>query len=90
MTVPPRPANHLVWAILATLFCCLPGGIVAIVYAAQVDAKHEAGDYAGARESADIARLWCWISFWTLMLPVLLILVLWALGMSAAVLGSLA
>jgi hypothetical protein len=26
--------NHLVWAILATLFCCLPLGIVSIVYAA--------------------------------------------------------
>ena len=23
--------NHLVWAILATVFCCLPFGIVAIV-----------------------------------------------------------
>ena len=23
--------NHLVWAILSTLFCCLPFGIVSIV-----------------------------------------------------------
>lgn len=86
----PRPANHLVWAVLATLFCCLPGGIVAIVYAAQVDAKYDGGDAAGARRSADNARLWCWISFWTLLLPLMAILALWLLGMSAAVLGSLA
>lgn len=55
--------NHLVWAILATLFCCLPTGIVAIVYAAQVNGKLEAGNVAGAREASDNARLWSWISF---------------------------
>ena len=31
--------NNMVWAILTTLFCCLPFGIVSIVYAAQVDGK---------------------------------------------------
>lgn len=48
--------NHLVWAILATLFCCLPGGIVSIVYAAQVNGKIAAGDLAGARDSSDRRR----------------------------------
>ena len=66
--VPPpppgaAPPNHLVWAILATLLCCLPGGIVAIVYAAQVDSKFAAGDIAGARAASDNARLWSWVSF---------------------------
>ena len=28
--------NYLVWAILATIFCCIPFGIVAIVYSSQV------------------------------------------------------
>lgn len=56
------PPNHLVWAILATLFCCLPGGIVAIVYAAQVDSKFMAGDVAGAQYASDQAKLWSWIS----------------------------
>lgn len=63
---PPRgvsPPNHLVWAILATLFCCLPGGIVAIVYAAQVESKFNAGDLAGAQSASDNARLWSWVSF---------------------------
>ena len=59
----PRVPNHLVWAILATLFCCQPTGIVAIVYAAQVDSKLSAGDYQGALESSQNAKTWAWISF---------------------------
>jgi hypothetical protein len=55
--------NNLVWAILATLFCCLPTGIVAIVYAAQVDSKVSAGDIAGAKDSARNAATWSWVSF---------------------------
>lgn len=55
--------SHLVWAILATLFCCLPTGIVAIVYAAQVSGKLEAGNVAGAWEASNNARMWSWISF---------------------------
>ena len=56
-------SNNLVWAILATLFCCLPTGIVAIVYAAQVDGKAAVGDVAGARAAARNAATWCWVSF---------------------------
>ncbi len=55
--------NYLVWAILATLCCCLPAGIVAIVYAAQVDGKLAGGDYYGAVAASDNAKMWSWISF---------------------------
>ncbi|MGH8050965.1 MAG: CD225/dispanin family protein [Arenimonas sp.] len=55
--------NYLVWAILATLCCCLPAGIVAIVYAAQVDGKLSSGDYHGAVEASNNAKMWSWISF---------------------------
>jgi hypothetical protein len=44
--------NHLVWAILATVFCCLPSGIAAIVYAAQVNGKLQVGDIAGAQAAS--------------------------------------
>lgn len=54
--------NNLVWAILTTLFCCLPLGIVSIVHAAKVDGKRAAGDIAGARESARKASFWAWCS----------------------------
>jgi hypothetical protein len=54
--------NYLVFAILATLFCCLPAGIPAIVYAAQVNGKLQAGDLAGAQAASKNAKLWCIIS----------------------------
>jgi len=55
---PPRIDNHMVKAILSTLFCCLPLGIVSIVYAAQVDGKVRLGDYRGAQVTADNANMW--------------------------------
>lgn len=56
------PSSNLVWAILTTIFCCLPLGIVSIVFAAQVNGKWAAGDYAGAQESSRKARQWAIIS----------------------------
>jgi hypothetical protein len=62
----PRPnvPNHLVPAILCTIFCCLPLGIPAIVFAAQVNTKLQAGDVPGALESSRKAKTWCWVAFW--------------------------
>lgn len=51
--------NYLIWAILATIFCCWPFGIVAIVYAAQVNSLAAAGNYAAAQRSSEAARKWC-------------------------------
>jgi hypothetical protein len=55
--------NYLVQAILVTIFCCLPTGIAAIVFAAQVNSKLAVGDIYGAQESSNKAKLWCWWSF---------------------------
>jgi hypothetical protein len=55
--------NYLVFAILSTVLCCLPAGIPAIVYAASVNGKLQAGDIAGAKAASDNAKMWCWISF---------------------------
>lgn len=62
---PPKPDNFLVWAILSTLFCCLPFGIVSIVYASKVDSLWASGDYDGAKEAASKARTWFWWSLGT-------------------------
>lgn len=60
---PQMPPSHLVWAILATLCCCLPGGIVALIYSSKVAPQYNAGDYEGARRSSERAGMWVIISF---------------------------
>ncbi len=78
-------ANNLVWAILSTLLCCMPLGIVSIVYAARVDGKLAAGDIAGARADARLAANWAIAS--AVGFPVL-ILFLAALGGLGSLLGG--
>ena len=56
---PPVVKNYLVQSILVTLCCCLPFGIVALVFSAQVNSKLAVGDVVGARLSAAKARTWC-------------------------------
>ncbi len=91
--VPPPPQfgpqdtvpNYLIPAILTTLFCCLPFGVVSIVYAAQVNGKVEAGDRSDAVESSRKARMWAWISFGAGLVVIVLSLVL---GVFSAILGA--
>ena len=70
----PHIDNYLVWAILATICCCVPAGIVAIVYAAQVNGKVATGDYSTAQRYSNNAKTWCWIAL--------------GLGIAIAVLGA--
>ena len=55
--------TYLWQSIVCTLLCCLPFGIVAIVYASQVGSRLAAGDYHGATDASEKAKLWCWVSF---------------------------
>lgn len=53
-----QPKNYLVEAILVTIFCCQPFGIVSIVYASQVNSKYDSGDYDGAQRASSSAKQW--------------------------------
>jgi len=53
---PKHIPNYLIPSILVTIFCCLPLGIAAIIFAAQVNGKVKAGDIAGAQSSSRTAR----------------------------------
>lgn len=52
------PSNNLVWAILSTVLCCLPLGIVSIIYASQVDSEWTRGNYNEAYRKSRLARNW--------------------------------
>ena len=58
----PKPRNFLALSILATLFCCLPFGIPAIIFAAQVDSNWNAGRYQEARDASRKAKTWMLVS----------------------------
>ena len=55
--------TYLTEAILATIFCCVPFGIVAIIYAAQAKSALSTGNMASAIENSKTAKTWCWIAF---------------------------
>lgn len=50
--------NNLAWAILATLLCCIPTGIVSIYYATKVDALNMTGNTREAYKCAQKAKYW--------------------------------
>ena len=63
---PEKPINwvpYLVLSIISTVCCCLPFGIVGIVYAAKINSAMNAGDYAEAERSARLAKIWIIVAF---------------------------
>ena len=64
-TATQKPGNNMALAVLTTVLCCLPLGIVSIVYAQKVDGLYFAGDYAGALEASKNARKWAIIGMIT-------------------------
>lgn len=57
------PVPSYLWqSIAVTILCCLPAGIVAIVYASRVDGLNRLGDTAGALEASQKAKTWCLVS----------------------------
>ena len=48
---------YMVFAILILLFCCMPLGIAAIVFASKINSLQSAGDYAGAQDAAKKAKI---------------------------------
>lgn len=67
----PPPPSHLVWAILATCLCCLPFGIVAIVYASQVESNFYAGRHLEAVRASKNAKTWTIVSVVSIFVPFL-------------------
>lgn len=53
-----QPKTYLLEAILVTIFCFLPFGIVGIVYATKVSTLLDMGEYEKAWDASRKARLW--------------------------------
>jgi hypothetical protein len=83
----PFSENWLVEAILVTLLCCLPFGVVGIIFAAQVNTKQQAGDMEGAEKSRREAAKWTKLGFW-IGLGVLVLYVIFWLVLGVSFLGA--
>lgn len=83
-TVPNIP-NHLLIGILTTLFCCLPFGIVSIVYAIQVNSAMTVGNYQLAQIASEKAKFWAMLSLWIgITLNIILLVFYFLIGVIAA------
>ncbi len=67
---PVCPPTYLWGAILVTIFCCTPVGIVAIVYSLLVRSRFNACDYAGAENASNT-------TMWAVIISLVLGLVTW-------------
>jgi len=62
--LPATPPPTYLWqAIVVTLFCCMPLGIPAIVFASKVEALHARGNLQGSLDASRKAKMWCMWSF---------------------------
>lgn len=82
------PANHLIEAILVTIFCCLPFGIVAIIYAAKVEGAFYAGDEDEALRLSQNARKWSIIGLICGLVAILLYILMMIPGVGLSIFGN--
>lgn len=66
--------------VLTTVCCCLVGGLVSILYAANANTKGAAGDLAGAQRAAKLSKTWMIVS---MVLGILIGLAYASLGIAA-------
>jgi len=79
----------LVLSIICTVLCCLPLGVVGIVFAAMAMGAKNSGDFVGAADKARKARLFALIGIGIgLVVTVLYVLLFVILGIGAAAAGS--
>lgn len=90
-TPPPPPGsspatvpNYLVPAIIS-VFCCMPLGVAAIIFAAQVNGKVAQGDIQGAMDSSKKAKMFSFIAIGLGLVVALFYIVFWVIigGLSA-------
>src|SRR6266576_3571459 len=80
--------NYLIPAILSTIFCCLPLGVVSIIFATQVNSKVAAGDLEGAAEASKKAKMFMFIAVGGGLLMWVCVIVLWIFVFGMAALSS--
>lgn len=86
---PPQPKTWLAESILATLFCCLPFGIVGIVFASKVSSLYASERYDEAEQASADAGKWTKISFWVGLAGILIYLLVILIASIGASMSSM-
>lgn len=81
--------NYLIPAILSTVLCCLPLGVVSIIFATQVNSKVATGDIAGAMEASKKAKMFMFIAVGAGVLTWVSVIVIWILFFGMAVVSNM-
>ena len=82
---PTRPNSYLALAIISTILCCLPTGIVSIVYATKVNSAYADGNYDEANSASKNAKTWGFVSVGLGLFGIIIYVVFFG----AAILGGL-
>ena len=83
---PLMPDNHMALAIVTTVCCCLPLGIVAILKANNVNTLYALGQYDAAVNASEEANKWSYIGIGLAVVGWILYIVFWG---GLAVIGGL-
>lgn len=75
---------YLVFSILCTILCCMPFGVVAIVFAAKINSALSAGNIAEAKDCAKKSKIWIIVSA-VVGLVAIILAIIWALFIGISV-----
>ena len=79
--IPPmKPANWLWQSIVATLLCCLPFGVVGIIFAAKVDSLYNSGRYAESVKASKNAKTWTLVAVVAALIYYAVLIVMFSTG----------
>lgn len=85
---PPKPPSYLALAIISTVLCCLPAGIVSIVYATKVNDAYMNEDYQGAINASKNAKTWGMVSVGIALLGWILYVAIFGIAFLGAIANS--
>lgn len=64
-----KPGSHLILAILVTICCCIPFGIISILYGSKVEGAWAGGRYEEAVRCSKLAKRW---AIWGIFINIIL------------------
>jgi len=81
---PPRPDSYLALAIISTIICCMPLGIVSIVYATKVNSLYADGHYDEAKRASKNAKTWGLVSVGVAVVGLLIYILIFGVALFGA------